>query len=557
VVWESQANIPVGELINDLSIPYIFDTLGDAVASTIVFPVGKTIHLKERSMGNGGGGTWDVVLASTVTPNGFDIVQCNGVITLAIVLRVNQTVDPRRLGAIPDYDADLDTGTDNSLAFLRAVELADQRRLPIQIIGKFLIEQTLTIPLFGLKITGIEGNASQIWTHLNGVLIEYSNNLDVSGVQFQKIGVNNFEQSRCFSTALTGQAAHSKFDRVTVNGFKYGWWHRASLWCSWSNIITKNRCGIRLSRNSLPDDQSNPDAPAGWNSFSPLGWFHNVINIKNWRAEDIEVGFMGCPMSFTLDTFNPQNQSNPNTGANEILPITEERTGLWLESGTEGSRVNFNINIQQFYAENCRRPMRIHDMQQVIIDGAFWQGHDIGSPFPTPLDVSNSIVYVQGATGQDWWTKKVTLANNAEVYGGLAGATPITDDYSTDATSRWYKTGSLREKRSSRYFISHIPSATETFVIPVVLSNKKHYRVYVGGLVAGSVAANASYNVFRWTTAALTNVDIASGDATVWTLSAVGNNLQIDTSYASNLELNITIEEVSDMTFEEFAIPAT
>ena len=62
VVWESQANIPVGELINDLSQAYIFDTVADYKASTIVFPVGKTIHLNDR-------GADFTVIAGTGTAN--------------------------------------------------------------------------------------------------------------------------------------------------------------------------------------------------------------------------------------------------------------------------------------------------------------------------------------------------------------------------------------------------------------------------------------------------------------------------------------------------------
>ena len=73
--------------VNDLSQAYEFDTLQDAIVSTIVLPVGKVLNLKERSTGNGGGATWDVVLASSVTVNGDTIVACTGVVTLALVMR--------------------------------------------------------------------------------------------------------------------------------------------------------------------------------------------------------------------------------------------------------------------------------------------------------------------------------------------------------------------------------------------------------------------------------------------------------------------------------------
>lgn len=75
------------QMINDLTQAYEFTTLDDAVTSTISFPPGKVINIKERTAGNGGGATWDVVLASTVTENGRDIVQCTGIATLSLVMR--------------------------------------------------------------------------------------------------------------------------------------------------------------------------------------------------------------------------------------------------------------------------------------------------------------------------------------------------------------------------------------------------------------------------------------------------------------------------------------
>ena len=61
-------------------------TLAYAVADVSI-SVGDSINLAERTAGNGGGAMWDVVLASGVTANTFDIVACTGVPTLALVLR--------------------------------------------------------------------------------------------------------------------------------------------------------------------------------------------------------------------------------------------------------------------------------------------------------------------------------------------------------------------------------------------------------------------------------------------------------------------------------------
>ena len=97
----TKGNISVditNNIIKDLSQAYEFDTLQDAIVSTIVLPVGKVLNLKERSTGNGGGATWDVVLSGSVTENGYNIVQCTGVPTLSLVLRLGAVVDVKQFG---------------------------------------------------------------------------------------------------------------------------------------------------------------------------------------------------------------------------------------------------------------------------------------------------------------------------------------------------------------------------------------------------------------------------------------------------------------------------
>lgn len=63
-----------------------FDELSGAVSDASL-QNGYSVDVKERTAGNGGGAKWDVVLASSVTPNTYNIVLCTGVATLALVLR--------------------------------------------------------------------------------------------------------------------------------------------------------------------------------------------------------------------------------------------------------------------------------------------------------------------------------------------------------------------------------------------------------------------------------------------------------------------------------------
>jgi hypothetical protein len=58
------------DLINDLSQAYIFDTVAEYQASTIVFPVGKTIHLNDRDADFKN-------ITGTGTANGYNIIASN------------------------------------------------------------------------------------------------------------------------------------------------------------------------------------------------------------------------------------------------------------------------------------------------------------------------------------------------------------------------------------------------------------------------------------------------------------------------------------------------
>lgn len=95
-----------------------FDILQDAIDENNPLKMfnGASINLKERTTGNGGGAMWDVVLASSVTPNTFNIVQCVGVPTLALVLRNSAPVNVKQWGAAGDGT------TDDRLAIFAAMD---------------------------------------------------------------------------------------------------------------------------------------------------------------------------------------------------------------------------------------------------------------------------------------------------------------------------------------------------------------------------------------------------------------------------------------------------
>lgn len=84
-----------------------YATLASAVASTRI-KEGNLVHIEDR------GGVWEVVLTSSVTPNGYDIVVSTGVPTLSFKLVIDNTTTMQNFGV---------TGTNDSGAFSRALSV--------------------------------------------------------------------------------------------------------------------------------------------------------------------------------------------------------------------------------------------------------------------------------------------------------------------------------------------------------------------------------------------------------------------------------------------------
>lgn len=74
--------------INDLSQAYEFETVADYKNSTISFPSGKEINIKERAAGEGGGYKGTNLPTSSVTPDDFEIVQSTAVPTQSLVKQI-------------------------------------------------------------------------------------------------------------------------------------------------------------------------------------------------------------------------------------------------------------------------------------------------------------------------------------------------------------------------------------------------------------------------------------------------------------------------------------
>jgi len=103
LVWsQSFTSIPSSATLN-------YDTVSDMVNASGL-SAGNAVETAERSTGNGGGGTYDVVLTTSVTPNGQDIIQGVADNTISFVLRRNPTDEI----LASTFGGVLDDSTDNT-----------------------------------------------------------------------------------------------------------------------------------------------------------------------------------------------------------------------------------------------------------------------------------------------------------------------------------------------------------------------------------------------------------------------------------------------------------
>jgi len=117
-------------LTSDVSNDIVNQETVDTMINTAGVSVGEAHRTAEFSTGNGGGGTYDAVLTSSVTPNGRDIIQGVADTSISFDLRITDFVNPRQLGATGDGVTD-DTGAWNAW-----VALSGSKYLPI---GSYLV----------------------------------------------------------------------------------------------------------------------------------------------------------------------------------------------------------------------------------------------------------------------------------------------------------------------------------------------------------------------------------------------------------------------------------
>lgn len=336
--------------VNQLQTPVLnFPDLATAVASTNI-GVGDALNLAERIAGNGGGAMWDVVLASTVTPNTFNIVQCTGISSLALALRVGAFADAKEFGTAGDGV------TDDSGAFQAALNSGK----PVNLEYNDTYDTTeLTLN----SNSGISGDS------VLGSRINTDTGITVNGA-FTEISNISTGASEAGNPAIT----------YTGNGFNY-----------FGNLIKDSRTsgptGIsidaietKLDRNYLNGNWDGNDATAGGNGVNITNWDtsmnmnliqdykYGVSTTNGLQANDLHIvrastaltlRDQGAPCQFLntyIDTpYNKgivlYNQSNASFVGTHFLKIGADSPnssdlGIYLDADSNNNSF-FNTNFNQ------------------------------------------------------------------------------------------------------------------------------------------------------------------------------------------------------------------
>jgi hypothetical protein len=174
------------DLINDLSQAYIFDTVAAYQASTIVFPVGKTIHLNDRQA--------DFTVITGTTSN-------DGVI---VSTEVNQSIELLDDIGLVNMGCVLDGVTDDTVAFMEACSLSRSRGVPIR-------ETQVGILKYSTPADFTANGAGLIWAGVSKCVLLYGGVAGSDGVIVDNGGVH-----RVYT--VTGQVGSFQYGETIIGG---------------------------------------------------------------------------------------------------------------------------------------------------------------------------------------------------------------------------------------------------------------------------------------------------------------------------------------------------
>lgn len=362
LTWsQSFTSIPSNATLN-------YDTTSDMV-NAAGLAAGDVVETEERSTGNGGGGVYDVVLTSSVTPNGYDIIQSVADASISFVLRTNGIIDIRQIGAVPgtvtDVLAVIQHANDNMTGLITG------RNLTYAIQGTVRLSSFKK--LFDLKLHLLGDQSDYNIAAVINDDIAGTGNLGIGIENVEVIGFNTTQQSE--STVITpanggvGGIYLEKVANTTVRGCI-----TSDTWSGITISQTHSSLTIKEANNKILYNRvtrAHSYASTG-NSGTPRGIFCNTNGVIHGNyTDDCATGYYISSTQGCMITSNVANAWHKDDGyyllGNYLSVIGNQALGNGLGSGF-AIAYNEDSIITGNYASNCSNMgFRIHCPQRDTI----------------------------------------------------------------------------------------------------------------------------------------------------------------------------------------------
>jgi hypothetical protein len=395
--------------ISSTSVVLDIPTLSAAITSTTLVN-GQALNIQERTVGNGGGGLWDVVLASTVTPNTFEIVQCTGVATLALVLRLQGEIDVRQVGATGDGV------TNDQPSIQRAVVLAT-----------------------GIKVDGRASDSKRVYAPSPKSFYRVDSTINIGiGVTLEGDGIGTDIQATGLFPVLTMTSGLDIYVRNLTLKNTVGGVGTSGVSIPEGTRIQFQNVGISLVDKCVTGDKTlyisftecyftytgkgvEFTAAAGtWN----VAWFNNVIKFDRCTFGGLFASTTGVDIVGMGVLMENCDTSHNAIGARIV--------------GVTGSTVNksHSCTIINNYAEDIDTVFQFKDVRNATIISSYNQGKATGSAATAVYDLDNADVFVVHNAMLDFFEHISVGINSSTIYWNTT-FTSFTDTAfsSSDGTS--------------------------------------------------------------------------------------------------------------------------
>lgn len=173
------------------------------------------VQTAEFSTGNGGGGTYDVVLTSSVTPNGYNIIQGVADITISFVLRVDRIAFVKQFGATGGGSTDDAAAIQSACTQYKNVDFGSAS-------DSYDVASAITLQT-GQKLVGRGCTITMTSADTEIFNVESKSDIEITGFKFETTDTNYLDSDAARAVGVFGGTAGSNIRvyKNTFTGFVY------------------------------------------------------------------------------------------------------------------------------------------------------------------------------------------------------------------------------------------------------------------------------------------------------------------------------------------------